>query len=89
MFIAINLDLASPDSKKDVIKLINEYGIKNTQINLYESFDFPSKKLGTFKRDIIKYVDMDDRLRLYQYPLDDSFKISYLENGVWKRLSIK
>ena len=27
MFIAINLDLASPDSKKDVIKLINEYGI--------------------------------------------------------------
>ncbi len=89
MFLAISLDLASPESENNVIKIINEYGIKKTQSNLFESFEFPSNKLGNFKRDITNCLDMYDRLRLYQFPLENSFKISYLENGKWKRLSIK
>lgn len=89
MFIAICIDLASSESQRELIKLINEYGIEKKQINLYESYNFPAKKLGTFKRDVLQSLDMDDRIRLYQYPLDEAFKISYIENRKWKRLSIK
>jgi hypothetical protein len=89
MFIAINIDLASKDSEQEILKVINEYGIIKTQQNLFESFDFLPNKLGNLKRDIAKCIDMDDKLRLYQFPLENSFKISFVENGKWKRLSIK
>lgn len=89
MFLSINLDLASNDSKIAILKVLNEYGIKKTTDYLYESFEFPAKKLGNLKRDLTNCVDMDDKLRLYQFPLEDTFKISSLENGKWKRLSIK
>jgi CRISPR-associated protein Cas2 len=89
MFLAVNIDLASSDSENNVIKVINEYGIKKLQSNLFESFEFPSNKLGNFKRDLSNCLDMYDRIRLYQYPLENAFKISYFEKGKWKRLSIK
>ncbi|MBN2544162.1 MAG: hypothetical protein JXB50_00095 [Spirochaetes bacterium] len=89
MFIGINLDFASTDSKNAVLKILNEYGIKKTHDNLYESFDFPAIRLGNLKRDITNNVDMDDNIRLYQFPLEGTFKISSLQDGKWKRLSIK
>jgi len=89
MFIAINIDMASTESEKELIKIFNEYGIIKRQNNLYESFEFLPNKLGNLKRDITKHIDMDDKLRLYQYPLENSFKISFIENGKWKRLSIQ
>jgi hypothetical protein len=89
MFMAVNIDLVSPDSQREISRLMTEYGIKKKQTNLFESFDFPVKKLGSLKRDLSQIVDMDDKLRLYQFPLEDTFKISYIEDGKWKRLSIK
>ena len=89
MFISICFDLASTDSLNSVLKVFNEYGIKKTYSNLYESLEFPSKNLGNLKRDLTGCLDMDDRLKIYQYPLEESFKISFIENGKWKRLSLK
>jgi CRISPR-associated protein Cas2 len=89
MFIGISFDLATTDSQNSVLKILNEYGIKKTFTNLFESFEFPLKSLGNLKRDLTNSLDMDDKLRLYQYPLEGSFKISYIENGKWKRLSLK
>lgn len=88
MFIGIVLDLASPDSEKMVQRILMEYGIKKIQINLYESFEFPSKRLGNLKKDLTEAIDMDDKIRIYQYPLDKCFKISYIQEKKWKRLSI-
>ena len=89
MFISIIVDLASPESEKNVAKVINEYGIKKIQSNLFESFEFPINKLGNFKRDLTNCLDMYDNIRIYQYPLEDTFKISYFTSGKWKRLSMK
>jgi hypothetical protein len=89
MFLGISFDFATSDSQNRALKILNEYGIKKIYNNLYESFEFPSKSLGNFKRDITNCLDMDDKLRIYQYPVEDSFKISYIENGKWKRLSLK
>ncbi|OHD14923.1 MAG: hypothetical protein A2086_13795 [Spirochaetes bacterium GWD1_27_9] len=88
MFVGIAVDFVTDDSKIKVDQILKEYGLKKIQINLYESFEFPSKKLGNLKKDITECLDMDDKLRLYQFPLDDTFKISYIENRKWKRLSI-
>ena len=88
MFLSIATDLASDDSKIKVDRLLNEYGIKKSQVNLYESFDFPLRKLGNLKKEISDCLDMYDKLRMYQYPLENSFKISYIEGRKWKRLSI-
>ena len=89
MFIAVSLDLASADSVNNIKHIMNEYGIKRVHSNLHESFEFPSNKLGNLKREITNAVDVYDKLRIYQYPLEESFKISYLDNKKWKRLSIK
>ncbi len=88
MFIGIVLDLASMDSEKTIQKILAEYGIKKIQANLYESFEFPSKRLGNLKKDLTDSIDMDDKIRIYQYPLDKCFKISYIQDKKWKRLSI-
>ena len=72
----------------DALNIFHKYGLKKIQINLYESFEFLSRRLGNLKKDITDCLDMDDLLRLYQFPLENSFKISYVENKKWKRLSI-
>lgn len=88
MFISISLDLASTDGEQNVAKILKEYGIKKIQKNLYESFEFATKRLGNLKKDLTDCLDMDDKLRIYQFPLDKCFKISYIEDRKWKRLSI-
>jgi len=42
-----------------------------------------------FKKDISNELDMDDKLRIYQYPLENKFKVSYIEEKKWKRLSVE
>jgi hypothetical protein len=88
MFIAVSIDMASPESENELFQILNDYGIIKRQHNLYESFEFLPNKLGNLKRDIAKCIDMDDKIRMYQYPLDNTLKISFVENGKWKRLSI-
>ena len=89
MFISVSFDLMGPDTKNNVADLLKQYGVEKVHENLYETFDFPLKSLGNFKRDIAELLDMDDKLRIYQYPLDNTFKISYLKERKWKRLSVK
>jgi CRISPR-associated protein Cas2 len=89
MFISLSIDLVSQDSANQFVSIMNEYGIKKILANLYESFDFPSNKLGNLKRDITNCLDSFDKLRMYQFPLENTFKISYVENRKWKRLSFE
>jgi len=89
MFISISIDLASADSKNNFVSIAGSYGLKKTQANLYESFTFPENKLGNLKRDLTNALDSFDKLRLYQFPLENTFKISSIENRKWKRLSFE
>jgi CRISPR-associated endonuclease Cas2 len=88
MFLSISTDFVTDDSQIKVDKLLKEYGIKKIQHSLYESFEFPLTRLGNLKKELGDCLDMDDKLRMYQYPLENTFKISYIENRKWKRLSI-
>ena len=88
MFISVNIDMASTDHAAAIDRVLKEYGLKKVQGNLYESSDFITKSLGNLKKDISDVVDSDDKVRMYQFPLDDCFKISYLEERKWKRLSV-
>ena len=88
MFISIVIEPVSMDSEKAIQKVVGEYGLKKVQKNVYESFEFPSKRLGNLKKDLTDVIDMDDKIRIYQYPLEKCFKISYIQEKKWKRLSI-
>lgn len=88
MFVSINLDFATIDSKNKVIRVLKEYALKKVQENLYESYTFPVKRIGVFKKDITKCLDMDDRIRIYQYPIENTFTISYVQDRKWKRLKV-
>ena len=88
MFISVNIDMATTDHVDAIDKVLKEYGIKKVQDRLYESSDFITKSLGNLKKDISDIVDSDDKVIMYQFPLDDCFKISYLEERKWKRLSV-
>ena len=87
MFISLAFDFMSTETQKEITGLLKEYGINKVFDNLYESYDFPLAKLGHLKKDITGFLDMDDKLRIYQFPVDNSFKISYIEDRKWKRLS--
>ncbi len=89
MFVSVTFDLISDGGKTGVTKVLREYGFKKVLYNNYESFEFPAVKLGSLKKDIQEHLDMDDKLRIYQYPIENEFKISFIEERKWKRLSIK
>jgi CRISPR-associated protein Cas2 len=88
MFIAIYVDAAGQDSRKEIARVINEYGVKKVGPEMYESYEFLYKRVGNLKRDLTKCMDMDDRLRIYQYPVEDLYVISIYNNGKWKKLSV-
>ncbi len=88
MFVSVSFDVVSPDSKLQIKQALIEYGFKKIHDTHYESFDFLPTQLGGLKKDLALFLDSDDKLRIYQYPLENSFKISYIEEKKWKRLSI-
>lgn len=89
MFISVVYETIAGDSMSRVSSVLKQYGLKKILDNLYESYDFPSVKLGNLKKDLSEELDMDDKLRIYQYPLDNSFKVSFIEEKKWKRFSVE
>ncbi len=89
MFISVVYDVVSTDSRKKISDVLKQFGLKKIMDTLYESYDFPAGKLGNLKKDISNELDMDDKLRIYQYPLENKFKVSYIEEKKWKRLSVE
>ena len=89
MFISVNFDLVSKDSEQRLIQILREYGFDKVLSHSYESLTIASSKLGNLKKDLAEQLDMDDKLRIYQYPLENKFKISVLAEKRWKRLSIE
>lgn len=88
MYISVSYELISNDNEKKINSILSQYGLKKIFANLYESYDFPINKLGSIKKDLESQLDMDDKLIFFQYPLENSFKISYYFDKKWKRMSL-
>ncbi len=88
VFVSVCFEVVSPDTKLQIKQALIEYGFKKLHDTHYESFEFLPAQLGGLKKDLALMLDSDDKLRIYQYPLDNCLKISFIEERKWKRLSI-
>ena len=88
MFVAVACDFANPDHKDVVIDLLLQYGFKKSMNNLYESTAIDDKRLTRLKKDIDRNTDSYDRLRIFQYPMENTLVITSLDNKKWVKFKI-
>ena len=69
--------------------LLIQYGFRRIIKDVYESAKVKENALLRLKRDIDRITDSFDKIRFYQYPLDDTFAISYLANKQWRKTIVK
>lgn len=89
MFVSIVCDIGSEDNKIDVYGLLKQYGFKQVMKDVFESTKIKEDSLLRLKRDIDKATDFYDKVRFYQYPLEDTLSITFLTEKKWRKTIVK
>ena len=89
MFVAIVCDFSNEDHAQEVNNLLNLYGFKKIQKDLYETVSIKENTLSRLKKDIDRVTDSYDSVRFYQYPLDGNMIITSLRAKKWRRTILK
>jgi len=89
MFVSVVCDFGNDDHEMAVEDLLFQYGFKRIIKHVYESAKIKDNTLLRLKRDIDRITDSFDKIRFYQYPMDDSFAISFLANKQWRKTIMK
>lgn len=89
MFIAVVCDLASEDHRIEVYELLMQYGFKQVIKDVFESTRIAENTLMRLKRDIDRATDFYDKIRLYQFPLEDTLTITSLSEKKWRRFVVE
>jgi CRISPR-associated protein Cas2 len=88
MYVAVCVELAGDDSRQATQELLAQYGFKRVLAGLFESLTVTEERLARLKRDLDRITDSYDRIRFYQYPLDDTLVMTDLETKKWRRKKI-
>ncbi len=86
MFVAVALDPGSPERAKELVEILGQYGFAKVQRGLWESTSISAAGLAKLKYELDRATDAYDKLRVYQYPVDDVLIVSGLKEKRWKRL---
>lgn len=89
MFVSVACEFSDDDHRKAVQELLKQYGFREMLADFFESVKIIEKDLARLKRDIDRTTDYYDKIRIYQYPLEETLIITSLENKKWRRLVIK
>lgn len=89
MFVAVVFDPGSDDHKKRAANLLFQYGFKQMQGNVFESFKISEKQLARLKLDLDRSCDFYDSVRFYQYPMEDTLVVSSLLEKRWRKAIVK
>ena len=89
MFAAVVCDLASEDHRIEVYELLIQYGFKQVIKDVFESTRIAENTLMRLKRDIDKATDFYDKVRFYQFPLEDTLTITSLSEKKWRRIIVE
>ena len=89
MFVSIAVDSGSMERAKELADLLGQYGFKMVQRGLWESTNVTVDTLNRVKRDLDRATDSNDRLRMFQYPLEGTLVLSSLKDKKWRRLVAK
>jgi CRISPR-associated protein Cas2 len=88
VFVAVCIELADEDTRQAVRDLVVQYGFRRVFGDLYECTTMPAERLGRVKKDIDRVTNSYDRVRFYQYPIDDTLVITDLKQKKWRRQKI-
>jgi len=89
MFVSVTYELSNDDAIKNVRDILIFYRFKEVLKNVFESESVQENTLKRLKRDIDRVTDHFDRVRFYQYPMEDEFVISLLEKKKWKKMLLR
>ena len=89
MFVSVVLDPGGEESARQLAEMLATYGFEKAQRACWESATINEKTLAKLKQDIDRITDYYDSVRLYQFPVDGSFAVTYLMKKTWKRIVIK
>ena len=89
MLVSIAVDPGSKERAKELADLLAQYGFKMIQRGLWESTTVSLDTLNRVKRDLDMATDANDRLRLFQFPMEGTLVLSSLSNKKWRRLVAK
>jgi CRISPR-associated protein Cas2 len=89
MLVAVACEIASDDHRKVVYDLLLQYGFRKIQKSLFESASVDDGSLMRLKRDVDRATDSYDKVRFYQYPMEETLVITSLESKKWRKLKVK
>ncbi|TFG62334.1 MAG: CRISPR-associated endonuclease Cas2 [Spirochaetales bacterium] len=89
MFVSIACDIGSEDNKKAVFDLLKQYGFRQVMKEVFESTKIKENSLLRLKRDIDKATDFYDKIRFYQYPMEETLSITFLTEKKWRKTIVK
>jgi len=89
MFVSIAVDSGSEERARELGDLLFRYGFKKMQWGLWESAALAPDILDKLKKDLDNATDANDKLRLFQYPIDGTLVITSLLEKKWRRMAVK
>jgi len=89
MFVSVVCDFANDDHRVSVHDLLIQYGFKNIFSNVYETASLKEDHLLRLKRDIDRATDSYDKIRFYQFPMEETFVITFLSGKRWRKTIVK
>ncbi len=85
MFVSIVLEPGSMDSARNIVNLLTQSGFMKVQKTCWENSKISEAELTDIKKEIDRYTDYYDNVRIYQYPLEGKFVITELKEKKWRR----
>lgn len=85
MFVSIVLEPGSIDSARNIFTLLGHMGFKKIQKSCWENTSLSETDLTSLKKEIDRYTDYYDNIRIYQFPLEGKFVITELKEKKWRR----
>jgi CRISPR-associated protein Cas2 len=89
MFVSVVCDIGSEDNKNAVYEVLKMYGFKEIISNVFESTRIKDDTLLRLKRDLDKSTDHYDKIRFYQFPMDNTLVVTFLTNKKWKKYIVQ
>ncbi len=88
MFVLVNYEFSTDDHKKAVCYLLEQYGFEKILNDSYESHSIKENNLSKLKMDIDRITDSYDKIKFYQFPVEETLVITTLKDKKWRRAKI-
>jgi CRISPR-associated protein Cas2 len=88
MFVAVACDFGNEDHRQNIHRVLLQYGLKRIQEGMYESVTINGDALTRLKKELDRWTDGYDTLRIYQYPMDGNLVVSSLKDKKWRKIIV-